>query len=101
MRPVRTGVDVFDDRVFLCRIERRRTHDDAPDVRLAVAAFGDEDLGWLPATLDQLADIAPLDLGDERAVGQPPQLRYRSQVDTRVSVDVVLQIGRNLYVVIG
>ena len=48
-RALRAGVDLLDDRVLLGRIEVLGPADDAPDVRLAVAALGDEDLGRLPA----------------------------------------------------
>ena len=42
--PLRPGVNVFDHRIFFLRIKILGSADDTPDVRLAVARFGDEHL---------------------------------------------------------
>jgi hypothetical protein len=82
-------VDVFDDGILLRGVEIRGTDDDAPDVGLAVAAFGHEDFRRRPAGGLQLRDVAALELHDDRAVARPAQLRHGRGIDPRVGVDEV------------
>ncbi len=83
------GVDVFDDRVLRCcgsKLDGRIDH--AVDVGLAVAPFGAEALGRLPAGLQQFDCSRPLPV---RQTSEPSLARRssgdRRQVDARVRID--------------
>ena len=86
VRAVRPGVDVFDHRVLLRRIETGRLPHQAPDVGRAVAALGHEDLGRFPAGPGERGDVAFFDLRDERSVGAM-QLGDIREVHSRIVVD--------------
>src|SRR5262249_45104697 len=73
-----------------------RPADDAPDVGLAVAPLGDEDLRRLPAVVAQLGNVGLLQLADQLAVVGAAQLVDGRQVHARVGVDEVLAARREL-----
>src|SRR5262249_32260833 len=83
---LRAGVDLLDDRVFPPRVEVSGPADDPPDVRLAVAPLGHEDLRRLPAAGLQRRDVGLLELADQLAVGGAPQLVDRGQVYPAIGV---------------
>src|SRR5262249_32061685 len=93
---LRAGVDLLDDRVFPPRVEVSGPADDPPDVRLAVAPLGHEDLRRLPAAGLQRRDVGLLELADQLAVGGAPQLVDRGQVYPAIGVDEEAPIWRIL-----
>ena len=97
VRALGAGVDALDDRIFLRGVEIPGPADDAPDVGLAVAALGDEDLGRPPAAGLERRDIRLLELADELAVLDAAQLVDRGHVHPAVGVDEVAAIGRKLH----
>ena len=86
-RRLRPGVDLLDDRVFLCRIEIRRPDDDAVNVGLPVAALGHEPLRGAPAGLEQRAPIGPFQVADQPAIARAAQLGDRRLIHSRPGVD--------------
>lgn len=68
---VGSGVDVFDNGVFFAFLEVEGTEDDAVDVVLAVAVFGDEAFGLLPADGLEGGEVGFVEGGDEFLVGRP------------------------------
>lgn len=92
---LRPGVDVLDDRIFPVGIEVERFGDGAPDVGLAVAALGDEDLGKAEAggeqgggvslveIEDDLLVVAAAELGDGRPSAERAAARRGRRTDRR------------------
>src|SRR6185437_12492303 len=81
-------------RILLRGIEVHRLDNDAPDIGLAVAAFGDEDFGEVEAGGEKRGSVALIEVGDYFLVFGAAELRDRRQIDTLPGVDVVLAIGR-------
>ena len=101
-RALRPGVDRFEDGILLLGIEVARSADDAPDIRLAVAAFGDEDLErMVVVALHQLRGIGLFQRADQLAVVGATQLVLGRRIDAAVRVDQVLAIGRELHRVVA
>jgi hypothetical protein len=78
---MRSGVDIFDDRVFLGRIEILGSDDDAPNVGLGIPSLGDEYLGGFETRSNEFGDVAPLHFSQQRAVGSAVQLGDIGHVD--------------------
>ena len=55
-----TGIDIFDDGIFLLRVEVGGSLDDAPHVGLSVPALRHEHLGLYPTVLLQRGDVGSL-----------------------------------------
>ena len=87
------GVDVLDDGVFLLRIKGEGPDDDAMDVELAGAVFGDEAAGGLPTRGPQLGIIGFAELGHFAPIAGAPQQKARRQVHPRKGIDEVLAAG--------
>ena len=83
-RALRTGVDVLDHRILLRRVEVRRPDDDAPDVGCAVASLRDERLqARASPACSERADVAALDLRDQRAVARQRAARTTGAMSMR------------------
>src|SRR5688500_19382604 len=74
VRAMRTGVDVFDDRVLLRGIEVERLPYQTPDIGHAVAAPGHKYFRRLPTERCQSRSVAALDDG-RRATAQAVAVR--------------------------
>ena len=92
-RALRPRIDLLDDRVLVRWIKVFGPADNAPDVRLAIAPLGDEDLGRLPAAGLERGRVGLVDLAYQVAVGRSPQLVNRSPVDPAVGIDQIAAIG--------
>jgi hypothetical protein len=90
-RPLRTGVNLFDDRIFFCGIEVAWPADDSPDIGLAIAPFRHEHLGRLPGRLE-LGHVGFFELAREFAVRRAAQFIHRRQIDPRPGVNEVLAV---------
>ena len=100
-RALRAGIDALDDRVFPRRVEVLGPADDAPDVRLAVATLGHEDLGRTPAAGLERRDVGLLEFADELAILGASKLVDRGHVHAAVGVDEVMPVGRELHRVVA
>ena len=97
----RPRVDLLDDGVLPLGVEVRGQAEDAPDVGLAVAPLGADDLRHLPAGGLQGRDVLALQLGDDGAVGGAPQEGHVRAVGARGVVHEDRAVGRERHVVVG
>ena len=86
-RPLRTGVNLFDHRVFRLVVKLGRPKNHAVNVGRTVAAFGDEPLGNLPAGLKQFRPIGSLQFDDQTSVRRFAKFGHGSQVHARVGIN--------------
>jgi hypothetical protein len=83
---MRTGVDILHDRVPLARVEMRGPVDDAPNIRLPVAAFRCEHLRRLPSRARQRLDVSAFDLPELLEIAGSIECGDRSLIHTRPGV---------------
>ena len=98
---LRAGVNLFDDGIFLGKIEIRRLPDEAVEISRAVLGFAAKGFRSFPASLGEFADIGLLKSADLRAVFGALQHRNRRQVGPGKVVDEVSSIGRKVHCVRG
>ena len=90
----RTGVDVFDNRIFLSRVEIRWAINNSPDVCFSIASFGHERFRSYPANFLQLADICFFEGHYYFSIRSIAQHSYRSFVDGGIDIHQVFFIVR-------
>ena len=98
---MRSGVDVFDNGVFFGGIKVRGFDEDAVDVGLAIAAFGDEAFGHGPASGEEFGSIGFFQFADEAAIAAAAQFVDGRHIGAGPGVDEAAAVGGELDVVIA
>src|SRR5579871_3407688 len=97
---LRPGVDVLNDGILLTGIEIDRPVDNAPYLRFSVAALGVEGFCRLPSCRAQRTVIGGVDRHDQARVGGATQFGDGRKVETRIGIDEILAVRRELQRVI-
>ena len=88
----RTRIDVFDNRIFLVRIEIGRALDDAPHIGLAISTLCHKHLRSYPSVLLQSSNISRLQGLDELARLRISEHGNRSGIHLRIGIQEIAVI---------
>ena len=88
----RTRIDIFDNRIFLIRIEIGRALDDAPHIRLAISSLCHKHFRSHPSMLLQRSDISRFQSLDELTCLRIPEHGNRSGIHFRIGIQEITVI---------
>ena len=92
-RTLRSCIDIFNDGIFLPRIEVGWLVDHAPDIGLVIPALGNEDLRCVPSCFDQFVNVALLKNRELLVILHAIERHGGRLIDRGPSIDVIFAVS--------